>query len=76
MKTLFGILKCAKLALAVVLLAGAAGCTGYVAGGSYDVSGAVVAPAPGAYFYGGFYGHPHDVHAFSHRGFVSRGYRR
>jgi hypothetical protein len=67
-----------KISLAIALLTALTGCAGYVDGnvgyvGGPVVGGAVVGPVPDAYFYGDFYDHGHDVHAFSNRGFASRG---
>jgi hypothetical protein len=73
MKKLFDALGYLKISLAVALMAFSAGCVGY-GGGGYDyVGGPYVGPVVDADFYGGFYGRGHDVHAFSHRGFASRG---
>jgi hypothetical protein len=52
------------------LLAVLTGCVGYVAGGYYD--GAVVAPEPDEYLFGGEYYRGHDAHDYSHRGSESR----
>ncbi|HEX4122571.1 MAG TPA: hypothetical protein VH619_18310 [Verrucomicrobiae bacterium] len=59
-----------KVGVAVALVAVFAGCVGYVDGG-YDDGGGVVVEGPG--LWGGPFYRGHDVHAFSHRGFVSRG---
>ena len=59
-----------KVGLAIALLAALPGCVGYADGGYYG--GAVVAPGP--FIYGDFYDRGADVHAFSHRGFASRGF--
>ncbi|MGH7941730.1 MAG: hypothetical protein ACREE6_04975 [Limisphaerales bacterium] len=49
------------------------GCVGYV-GPDDDGGGAVYVtpPAPDVVIFGGDYDRPHDVHAYSHRGFESR----
>jgi hypothetical protein len=60
-----------KMGLGIALLATLMGCVGYV-GGGYD-GGAVVVADPDVYvFGGGYYGGGHDIHAYSHRGAVSR----
>ncbi|HEX3720026.1 MAG TPA: hypothetical protein VH595_18920 [Verrucomicrobiae bacterium] len=59
-----------KVGLGIALVAVFAGCVGYVDGG-YDDGGAVVVNGPG--FWGGPWRGGRDVHAFSHRGSVSRG---
>jgi hypothetical protein len=64
-----------KTGLGIALLAAMTGCVGYVDGGYDGGGGAVVVGAPDAYVFGGG---PHfergrDVHAYSHRGSVSRG---
>ncbi len=59
-----------KIALAITLLTALTGCVGYVEDG-YD-SGVVVT-GPDIGIYGDFYDRGHNVHAFSHRGFHSRG---
>jgi hypothetical protein len=60
-----------KMGLGIVLLATLMGCVGYVDGG-YG-GGVVVVPDPDVYvFGGGYYGGGHDIHAYSHRGAVSR----
>ena len=62
-----------KIGLGAVLLTGLMGCVGvgYVDGG---YGGAVVVPGPpDVYFWGGGYEKGHEVHAYSHRGFESRG---
>jgi len=59
-----------KMGLGIVLLATLMGCVGYVDGG---YSGAVVAPGPDVYvFGGGYYEGGRDVHAYSQRGVASR----
>ena len=61
-----------KLGLGIVLVAVVTGCVGYVGGG---YGGAVVVPAPDVYFWGGGYERGYDVHAYSQRGYGSRGRR-
>jgi hypothetical protein len=58
-----------KVGLGIALVAVFAGCVGYVDGGG---GGAVVVDGPG--FWGGPWRGGRDVHAFSHRGSVSRGF--
>ena len=59
-----------KIGLGIVLLATLTGCVGYVDGG---YGGAVVVAGPDVYvFGGGYYDRGRDVHAYSHRGAVSR----
>ena len=62
-----------KIALQLATLAALMGCVGYV-DGDYG-GGVVVAPGPDVIFWGGGYERGHDVHAYSHRGFESRGHR-
>jgi len=59
-----------KIGFGLVLLAAVTGCIGFVDGG-YGVP--VLVPEPPVFFYGGFYDHGRDVHAYSHRGYESRG---
>jgi hypothetical protein len=58
-----------KIGLGIALLAALMGCVGYVDGG---YGGAVVAPGPDMYLFGGNYDRGRDVHAFSQRGVASR----
>ena len=58
-----------KMGLGIALLAALMGCVGYVDGG---YGGAVVAPGPDMYLFGGNYDRGRDVHAFSQRGVASR----
>ncbi len=58
-----------KIGFGLVLLAALTGCVGFVDGG-YGVP--VFVPEPPVIFFGGFYDHGRDVHAYSHRGFASR----
>jgi hypothetical protein len=59
-----------KTGLVIALLATSVGCVGYVGGG---YGGGVVVADPDVYvFGGGYYGGGHDIHAYSHRGAVSR----
>jgi len=60
-----------RIGLGVALLAALMGCVGYVDGG---YGGAVVVPGPdvGVGVFGGGYERGRDVHAYSHRGVVSR----
>ena len=60
------------IGLGLALLGALMGCVGvgYVDGG---YGGAVLVPEPNVYFWGGGYERGHDVHAYSHRGFESRG---
>jgi hypothetical protein len=60
-----------KVGLAAAMVAVLAGCVGYVDDG-YDGGGDVVVEGPG--IWSGRYYRGHDVHAFSHRGSVSRGF--
>ena len=56
--------------MGIALLTGMAGCVGYVDGG---YGGEVIAPGPDVYLFGGGgYDRGRDVHAYSHRGSVSR----
>ena len=64
-----GVVDPLKLALQVAVVAALTGCVGYVDGG---YGGAVIAPEPDVYFFGGGYDRGHDVHVYSHRGSVSR----
>jgi len=61
-----------KIGLGIALVVIVTGCVGYVGGG---YGGAVVVPAPDVYFWGGGYERGYDVHAYSHRGYDSRGRR-
>ena len=61
-----------KIGLGIALVVIGTGCVGYVDGG---YRGAVVVPAPTVYFWGGGYERGYDVHAYSHRGYESRGRR-
>lgn len=61
-----------RMGLGIALLALVAGCVGYVDGGGYyDGGGAVVVDTPGIFV--GPFDRGRDVHAYSHRGSVSRG---
>ena len=59
-----------KRALGIGLLTGLMGCVGYVDGG---YRGAVLVPGPDIYVFGGGYERGRDVHAYSQRGYESRG---
>ena len=60
-----------KIGLGIALLAAFTGCVGYVDGG---YGGSVVVPGPpDVFFFGGGFDRGREVHAYSHRGFVSRG---
>jgi hypothetical protein len=58
-----------KIAPLVILLTALTGCVGYVGGG---YSGAVVAPGPDLYLFGGGFDRGRDAHDYSHRGSESR----
>ena len=60
------------LVLGTALVATLTGCAAYVDGGY--TGGAVVAPDPDVVVFGGVYERGRDVHAYSHRGSVSRGW--
>jgi hypothetical protein len=59
-----------KLGAGIALLTALTGCVGYVDGG---YGGAVYAPGPDFYLFGGGYDRGRDVHGYSQRGFSSRG---
>jgi hypothetical protein len=61
-----------QIVLGIALMTALAGCVGYVDGGG----GAVVVPGPDVFLFGGGYDRGYDAHAYSHRGFESRGGRR
>ncbi|HEX3799975.1 MAG TPA: hypothetical protein VH413_14875 [Verrucomicrobiae bacterium] len=63
-------IKSAVFGLAVALIVIVTGCVGYVGPDGGDV----YVPGPEVTVFGGGFGRVHDVHAYSHRGFVSRGY--
>jgi hypothetical protein len=71
MNTANGRIDRIKIGLGIALLAALTGCVGYVDGG-YG-GGAVVVGEPDMYVFGGRYEGGRDVHAYSHRGAVSRG---
>jgi hypothetical protein len=58
-----------KILLGIASLATLASCVGYVDGG---YGGAVVAPGPDLFLFGGGYDRGRDVHDYSHRGAESR----
>jgi hypothetical protein len=58
-----------KIGLGAALVVAVTGCVGYVDG---DGGGSVVVAGPDVGFYGGVYDRGRDVHAYSHRGAVSR----
>jgi hypothetical protein len=62
-----------KTGLAAALLAVAAGGAGCAVGVGPGYDGGVVVGGPDVFLGGGFYDRGRDVHAFSHRGAVSRG---
>jgi hypothetical protein len=59
-----------KTGLSIAMLAAVTGCVGVVGGG---YGGDVYVPGPDLFLFGGGFDRGHDVHAFSHRGSVSRG---
>ena len=61
-----------KIVLAAAWLTVLTGCVGVVGDGGY-YGGDVVVGGPDVYLFGGGYGRGHDVHAYSQRGFASRG---
>ena len=58
------------MAGAFMFLVAFTGCVGYVDGGGYG--GAVIAPVPDLYIFGGGYDRGYDEQRYSHRGFESR----
>lgn len=70
MNTMNGPVDRTKLGMGALLVAGLMGCVGYVNGG---YGGAVLVPGPDIYVFGGGYERGRDVHAFSQRGYESRG---
>jgi hypothetical protein len=66
-----GRVRLIQLGLAMVLAASLTGCAGYVDGG-YGDDGYGYDGGPDIAIFGGDYGRGRDVHAYSHRGSVSR----
>ena len=70
-----------KIGVGIALLLVVTGCVGYVDSGYYGggygsgYGGVVMVPAPSVYFWGGGYERGYDEHAYSHRGYESRGHR-
>ena len=65
-----GAIDRAKIGLGIALLAALTGCVGVVGGG---YGGEVVVPGPDVVLFGGGYDRGRDVHAYSQRGYASRG---
>jgi hypothetical protein len=64
------LIQAAILAVGVIIVTVVTGCVGYVG----PDGGGVVVPGPEVTVFGGGFERGRDVHVYSHRGYVSRGF--